>query len=175
MPPFKDLTGQRFGRLRVLRATGVTKQGEYKWECLCECGAVCEATGYRLRSGQTQSCGCYKHDRIVETKLKHGGRESRLYNVWNAMKTRCYNPKCRAFKHYGGRGIAVCEEWEHDFLAFKTWAEQAGYDEAASYGSCTLDRIDVDGNYEPENCRWVSHAEQQRNKRPRGAKKCEAL
>ena len=90
---------------------------------------------------------------------------SRIRNVWNAMKTRCYNPNFCAFEHYGGRGIKVCDEWKNDFKAFEKWAMESGYDPDAPYGQCTLDRIDVDGNYEPSNCRWVDFSTQRRNQR----------
>lgn len=91
-----------------------------------------------------------------------------MYKVWAGMKGRCNNPKSKDYSHYGGRGITVCDAWDESFDAFKTWSEENGYDETAAYGECTIDRIDVNGNYEPGNCRWVSMAEQNRNKRKGG-------
>jgi hypothetical protein len=101
--------------------------------------------------------------------IKHGERSrrynERLYNVWNGMKTRCINPNAKSYRAYGGRGITVCDEWLHNFPAFQEWAITHGYDETAPFGECTIDRIDVNGNYEPSNCRWVSMEVQQTNKR----------
>lgn len=92
-------------------------------------------------------------------------KRPRILGVWQNMKTRCYNPNFHAFQHYGGRGIMVCDEWKNDFNAFAKWAMENGYDPDAPYGQCTLDRIDVDGNYEPSNCRWVDFSVQRRNQR----------
>ena len=88
----------------------------------------------------------------------------RLYGVWNNIKQRCFNPKNPSYKYYGGRGIAMCDRWLNSYNAFETWAIQNGYDEHAEIGKCTIDRINVNGNYEPNNCRWISIAEQNRNK-----------
>ena len=95
----------------------------------------------------------------------HGESKTRLYRVWKGMRERCQNPNHESYHNYGGRGISVCEEWEKDFLAFKSWAIENGYDENAKTGECTLDRIDVDGNYCPNNCRFISASEQAKNKR----------
>ena len=168
MPEFKDLAGQRFGRLVAIRPAGINRSGQYRWECQCDCGKTHVTTSYRLRSGTTKSCGCYMRERAAEVKTLHGGRNTRLYNIWNSMKARCYNDRQRNFRYYGGRGIRVCDEWLHDFDAFRSWAEDSGYNAGASFGECTLDRIDVNGDYQPTNCRWVSHAEQQKNRRPWG-------
>lgn len=101
--------------------------------------------------------------------LTYGDRSKRynerLYNVWNSMKSRCYNPNVASYKNYGGRGIEVCDEWAHNFPTFQKWAIENGYDPDAPYGECTIDRIDVNGNYEPSNCRWVSMDVQRYNKR----------
>lgn len=186
MGAFKDLTGQRFGRLTVLAPDGKDPQGRYKWRCRCDCGNEKTTTGTYLTRGETRSCGCL-HTEVVSAhnkseakkestrrwnstyKYKHGSTGSRLYRVWGGMKKRCYNPKEKAYKDYGGRGITVCDEWKASFEAFCEWAMANGYDENAAYGECTIDRIDVNGNYEPTNCRWVPMAEQNKNKRPRGA------
>ena len=95
----------------------------------------------------------------------HGGINDRLYEVWGSMKKRCNNPNDKSYKNYGGRGIKVCKEWNENYLSFKKWAYKNGYDENAPHGECTIDRINVNGNYEPNNCRWISNAEQQKNKR----------
>ena len=106
-----------------------------------------------------------RDEKIAEVSKKHGkSRKSRLYNVWVGMRQRCNDKNHKSYKNYGGRGIRVCEEWD-DFESFEAWALDNGYDKDAPYGECTLDRIDVNGNYEPSNCRWVDAATQARNKR----------
>ncbi len=161
-----DLTGQRFGRLTVLEQAGRDSRREATWWCICDCGNKIQVPGYSLRRGNTQSCGCLK----VDIHKVHGGYYSRLYKVWFSMKQRCYNPKSKDYKNYGGRGIIVCDEWLHDFETFRDWALQIGYDENAPFGECTIDRIDVNGNYEPCNCRWITIKEQRKNQRPKPQK-----
>ena len=118
-----------------------------------------------LRSGHTNSCGCYAKARISETQSTHRESHLRLYNVWANMKARCYNPKSSFYDDYGGRGITVCEEWKNDYAAFRDWAMKNGYDPEAPRGKCTIDRIDVNGNYCPENCRFVDMVCQRHNRR----------
>lgn len=151
--------GKRFGFLTVI---GINKPGmARRFICKCDCGNVKNVRPIELVSGKAKSCGCH-HDDFART---HGGSNDRLYHVWQNMKRRCNYPNCREYSNYGGRGIRVCDEWE-DYSAFKKWAYEHGYDKDAPFGECTIDRIDVNGNYEPDNCRWITNLEQQKNKRP---------
>lgn len=164
----KDLTGQRFGRLVVIKRAA-NKKRAVCWECLCDCGKTHIVRSTELCSGKTKSCGCLNKENTIQRNTKHGGKTranaDRLYYVWQKMRLRCCDEKDKSYKNYGGRGISVCDEWRNDYAAFKAWALANGYNENAKRGQCTLDRIDVNGNYCPENCRWVSMAEQQQNKR----------
>lgn len=153
-----ELAGKKFGRLTVLEFACVDKHGHSKWKCRCDCGAETTVKGIHLTSGNTTSCG--KHAR----SMKHGLRNTRLYHVWLSMKDRCFNERCQYFKNYGGRGITVCDSWKESFEAFHSWAMENGYNPDAKRGDCTLDRINVDGNYCPENCRWVDMYVQNNNR-----------
>lgn len=173
MPAIKDYTGQKFGRLTVLQRTG-SINGRSFFLCQCECGKYINCRSDGLISGRTSSCGCY-HKEVVgrinrgkpTATLTHGKSYTRLYKVYSDMKCRCFNPHSHNYKYYGERGITICEEWLEDYMNFEKWAMENGYDENAKYGECTIDRINVNGNYEPSNCRWVSMAVQAKNKRPK--------
>lgn len=164
MGKLKDLTGQRFGRLVVIKRFGISPKGEATWECLCDCGKTIISPSYNLRSGNTNSCGCLNSDEIRKRSTIHNLSSSRLYVVWTAMKQRCCNSKCLRYHQYGGRGISICDEWLHDFQAFYDWAMANGYDENAPYGQCTIDRINNDKGYSPDNCRWVDQKVQRNNR-----------
>jgi hypothetical protein len=129
------------------------KRGVWIWSCVCHCGAIFYAYPKNAKSGKLKSCGCLKGN------YKHGLYKDKKYSVWCGMLSRCSCPTCEAYSNYGGRGIKVCEEWS-DFINFNNWAEQSGYEEGLE-----LDRIDNNGDYSPENCRWVTHTENNRNKR----------
>lgn len=162
-----DRTGEQFGRLTVIaRASDYiapNKKRHVRWLCRCECGNEVVVDVCGLVRGTTKSCGCLRKE--TRGNLKYGGCHDRLYRVFSNMKYRCYNTKSDHFKYYGGRGIKVCDEWKNDYAAFKRWALSSGYDENANRGDCTIDRIDVNGNYEPNNCRWVDMTVQSRNRR----------
>lgn len=150
----KDLTGVRFGKLVAIKPCG-KKYNRTVWLCKCDCGKEVEVVGTALSSGNTSSCGCLSKPR--------GMFGTRLYNVWHTMKERCYVKSQTSYHNYGGRGIKVCDEWQ-EFIPFMKWAYENGYDENAKRGECTLDRIDPNGNYCPNNCRWVSWDIQANNK-----------
>ena len=160
-----EISGQKFGRLTAVKRLEKSDKAGFIWECLCDCGNVINVSVKMLRSGNTKSCGCLRDEKISLVNKKHGeSKKSRLYGVWVGIRQRCNDPSHKSYKNYGGRGIRVCDEW-NDFMTFKDWAIRNGYDESAEYGDCTIDRIDVNGNYEPSNCRWVDMKIQACNKR----------
>jgi predicted DNA-binding protein YlxM (UPF0122 family) len=159
MPKFIDLTGQRFGRLIVLERAK-NRAGRVAWLCHCDCGNKKITTTKCLRNGTTRSCGCFQLDRIKETNTLHNRKPERLYQSWQDMKKRCLNKNSKHYKNYGGRGIIICDEWMHNFIAFRDWALSNGYAD-----NLTLDRIDNNRGYEPNNCKWSTKREQNRNKR----------
>lgn len=158
----KDITGKRFGRLVAIEPVGKTEVGNIIWRCQCDCGNKKDVSTKDLGRG-TFSCGCYRNEQRIERSTKHGMSRSRLYSVHSTMLGRCNNPNAHQYENYGGRGIKVCDEW-HDFESFAKWAKENGYVEGER-GKCTLDRIDPNGNYEPNNCRWVTMKTQERNRR----------
>ncbi len=161
MSKCEDLTGQQFGRLTVIKRAENDKNGSTQWLCQCNCSNKTKKVirGSALRNGLTQSCGCLHTEMLANRNRTHNLSKSKLYKIWYAMKNRCYYSKDKCYNRYGGRGITVCDEWLHDFQAFYDWAMANGYAD-----SLTIDRIDVNGNYEPSNCRWITNKEQQYNK-----------
>jgi len=157
--PLASLSGNRYGRLTVLSFEGKSagSRPEKLWSCLCDCGNIIQVRQNNLRSGHTQSCGCYKEQRISESNKKHGMKNSSEYIAWCNMKGRCLNPKDKGYPRYGARGISVCERWVNSFENFYL---DMGKKPGLEY---TLERIDFNGNYCPLNCKWATHAEQNRN------------
>ncbi len=153
--PLIDLSGKRFGKL-VVHERGPNCGENTRWHCVCDCGKESLVRSTHLRRGETRSCGCYQ----VEVSTKHGLCKHPLYSVWYSMRRRCFDPKHKDFKSYGGRGITVCHEWSGGFELFYRWSISNGWD------SCLeLDRIDNNSGYMPSNCRWVTHAINMKNTR----------
>lgn len=163
-----DISGGVYGRWKVIEFSGMNKSGGSTWLCECECGVRRCVDGRSLRSGASKSCGClgaeHRIAAAVAAVTKHHGKSERLYNVWSGMKDRCNNPKNKFYDRYGGRGITICDEWASDYTAFRDWAFANGYDPTLQKGKCTLDRLDNNKGYCPENCAWRTSKQQCNNR-----------
>lgn len=160
MTRFEDLTGQKFGKLTVIeRVINKNKTGSF-WKCQCECGNTTIVISTSLKKGLTTSCGCYRREVAKKTFSKHNKKYTRIYSIYKGMKDRCRYKTNDNYDRYGGKGVKVCPEWFDDFINFYNWAMANGYND-----ELTLDRIDSNGNYEPDNCRWVTYKQQANNTR----------
>ena len=164
----KDLRGQKFGKLTVIEQHGFTKPNKNGsryaiWYCKCDCGNYCERATHNLtRIRNNHSCGCLAKEHLKDMargNVTHGMTDSRLLGCYKGMMSRCYREKDIHYKAYGGRGIIVCEEWKNNKQSFIDWALNNGYRD-----DLTIERIDVNGNYEPNNCTWIPMSEQYKNK-----------
>lgn len=161
-----DLKNIRSGKLVALRPTEKRRSSGYIiWECRCDCGNVCYADSYQIKNSLKKSCGCSRCDNIIQSNISRSKypqevRKERLYRIWKGMYSRTHYKSQAQYKDYGERGIIICPEWENDFLTFREWALNNGYSD-----DLTIDRIDVNGNYEPDNCRWIPKCEQTKNQR----------
>lgn len=162
-PRFKDLTGQRFGRLRVNSLAGMVSYAKCKsamWSCICDCGSTHEIRSTILLRGEANSCGCLRSEVVAAKNFKHGGAGTKTFIIWQAMIRRCTNPNVPEWMNYGGRGIIVCARWRH---SFENFLEDLGQRPSLKH---SIDRHpDKNGNYDPLNCRWATVTEQNRNRR----------
>ncbi|HEY1895138.1 MAG TPA: hypothetical protein VGG62_02650 [Terracidiphilus sp.] len=164
---WKDLTGQRFGRLIALEPVGSHHPSPNKhsiiWRCRCDCGAEVNAIGDYLRCGDKTSCGCKGREGLHRRSHGHSRFRKRTpeYTTWKSMRTRCTDPNCNRYKHYGGRGIRICERWAD---SFENFLADMGPRPPGRY---SIERVDVNGHYEPTNCIWLPMSEQSKNRRHR--------
>ena len=161
--PYSEILGMKFGKLLPTEKVGYVN-GRMTWACKCECGNMINVIQKNLTNGNTKSCGCLIKE-IAHKRKKEYDHKERLYVLWIGIKQRCYNPNNISYKWYGAKGVNVCSEWQRDYLAFREWMLNNGYDETLPRGIQTIDRINFKEGYSPENCRLITITEQQRNKK----------
>lgn len=153
----KDLLGKRFGKLVVI-APAKSENGKTRWLCKCDCGNE-KIIITQVLGKNTNSCGCLQQQNRKEIHITHNMTGTRIYNIYRGIKQRCYNTNNQRYNYYGARGIKMCDEWKNDFMVFYNWSMQNNYNDDLS-----IDRINVDGDYEPNNCRWVNIKKQANNR-----------
>lgn len=169
-PRFRDITGMKFNRLTVIEKHD-SRNGRVRWLCKCDCGANVIVRSYNIRTGKAKSCGCYSKEnsatRVVAMNRTHGLSKTRFYNIWLSMRKRCYDPNHEGYKNYGGRGIVVCVRWKNAFENFRNDMYSSYISHCSEHGefNTTLDRIDSNRSYEPDNCRWATWEVQGKNRR----------
>lgn len=166
MSELKNIIGQTFGNLKVIARDENSHNGKAMWICECKCGNIVSVYGTYLRNGHTKSCGCLVGQKAIQRSTIHGMTRTSIHNVWKTMKQRCFNPKNHKYRIYGERGITVCDEWKNDFRAFYEFVSKLPHFGEKGY---SIDRIDVNGNYEPGNVRWATAKEQQLNRRKKAS------
>lgn len=162
MAEFMDLTDRKFNMLTVKERMSNSKQGRARWKCLCDCGNYCIVESSKLLNETTKSCGCYRKLRIGNESRKHGRARTKIYETWCHIKQRCFDKNDPRYDDWGGRGITICNEWKENFQSFYDYVSELPHFGEKGY---SIDRIDNDGNYEPENVRWVTRIVQNNNTR----------